>query len=392
VAQTALTPELVQAVQAGDQEALARLAQLNPQALQNLFGAQQLQRQNQQQQLMSKVTTERAAAIKRQGFIKQALKGGPEAIRNNLARIAGENKNDPDFDPNEIVELSNLAVTNPEEAESQLKSLLDGATAEIEIADQILRPTPTTTRVQSSKVLPDGTTVQVMSDGATRVTDPTGKEVTGKARAKAVRDAEAEGIRIQTKRAGGRAQAAADVELETAPTIAATTQAAKAAITRSEKAFDQIGKIRPNIANIDEAIRLIDEGAATGVVQSRLPSVRAASVELNNLQGRLGLDVVGNTTFGALSEAELNFALDVALPTNLDQPDLKRWLQRKKESQQKLVAYLERVATFMGTPGNTVKDFIELEKLRELDQQTQVDLQNLSDEELLQMRNQAQGQ
>ena len=95
-------------------------------------------------------------------------------------------------------------------------------------------------------------------------------------------------------------------------TKAAKKEAAISAIKKSKEAFERIAPIRKNIANFDEAIRLIDEGAETGVVASRLPSVRQASIELDSLQGRLGLDVIGNTTFGALSEAELRFALDTA--------------------------------------------------------------------------------
>ena len=43
-ASDALTPELVQRVQAGDQDALVELSTLNPLAVQNLFTLQQQQR------------------------------------------------------------------------------------------------------------------------------------------------------------------------------------------------------------------------------------------------------------------------------------------------------------------------------------------------------------
>jgi hypothetical protein len=174
---------------------------------------------------------------------------------------------------------------------------------------------------------------------------------------------------IAVKKAEDIAAGEAGVELETAPTIEASKAAAKAAIARSEKAFDQIGKIKTNVTNLDEVVRLIDEGAATGVIASRLPSVRATSIQLDNLQGRLGLDVIGETTFGALSESELAFALSTALPKSLAGPDLRRWALRKKEAQLKLAGYLEEVATFLGTPGNTTADFIELQKVRRLEEE-----------------------
>lgn len=369
-----LTPDLVERVQQGDQSAIAELAQLNPQALQSVFAGQQAQRDQQVQQARDQVTNERTSAIKRQGFIKQTLKGGPQAIRNNLARIAGANQDDPDFDADEIIKLANLAVTDPDRAERELNTLLDAATAEIDIADRILSlPTAGAKGFQKTGSFlvrnPDGTT-----SIATGVFDPsrgTLRTETATFGADQVVSRLGETAEEQSQRriteAGGKAEAEAIVELETKPTIAAATQAAKASITRSEKAFDSIGKIKQSTLNIDEAIRLIDEGAKTGVVASRLPSIRQASIELDNLQGKMGLDIIGTTTFGALSQAELEFALATALPKKLKGPDLKRWLQRKKDAQLKLSAYLERVATFLGTPGNTVKDFIELEKLNQLD-------------------------
>lgn len=136
----------------------------------------------------------------------------------------------------------------------------------------------------------------------------------------------------------------------------------KAASKLADESFKRLESVRTNIANYDEAIRLIDEGAQTGVIASRLPSVRQASIALDNLQGRLGLDVIGNTTFGALSEAELRFALSTALPQNMQPQELKVWLQQKRDAQEKLAAYLEQAATFLGTPGNTVKDWIELQR------------------------------
>jgi hypothetical protein len=93
-----------------------------------------------------------------------------------------------------------------------------------------------------------------------------------------------------------------------------------------------------------------------------LPSVRESSIKLDNIQKRMGLDVIGNTTFGALSESELNFALDTALPKDLPPAELREWLTRKRESQQKLAAYLENAASFLGKPGNTVSDFLEMQK------------------------------
>ena len=229
-------------------------------------------------------------------------------------------------------------------------------------------------------ILEDGSTIQTTTTGKRIVKNPEGAEVTGAEAAKIVKAAKDEGIRIQTERAGGRSTATAAVE-------------------RSEKAFDSVEKIRTSILNLDEGIRLLDEGAETGPIMSLLPSVRSTAVQLDNLQGRLGLDVIGNTTFGALSKDELTFALDVALPKKLAGPELRAWMVRKKDAQTKLSAYLTDVAQFLGTPGNTTADWIELQKVRQLDadesQQSaapqisgSVDLGTLSIEELQKLRQQ----
>jgi len=158
----------------------------------------------------------------------------------------------------------------------------------------------------------------------------------------------------------------------------ATEDAAKQAIGASKEAFDQLVPIKKNISNLDEAIRLVDEeGANTGAIASKLPSLMQSSIALDNVQRRMGLDVISSVTFGALSAGELTLALATALPTGLDGPELTKWLKSRKASQTKMANYLEKAATYLGTPGNTVAsfmtekntgaDFTKAETLQELD-------------------------
>ena len=149
---------------------------------------------------------------------------------------------------------------------------------------------------------------------------------------------------------------------EQVATQAASVKAAEQSIAQSEKMFERLGKVTTAENNLNEAIRLVDSGAETGPVISMLPSVTQASVELDNLQGQMGLDVIGSTTFGALSKDELLFALDTALPTKLKGPALKDWLVRKRDAQKKLKLYIEEAAIFLGKPGNTIPKFLEMKK------------------------------
>jgi hypothetical protein len=134
----------------------------------------------------------------------------------------------------------------------------------------------------------------------------------------------------------------------------------KQAAEESGKAFEGLIKIRKTIANMNDAVAALDAGAETGPIVSRLPSFRTASIELDNIKGSMGLDVISSVTFGALSESELAFALDVALPTDLNKEPLKAWLKRKIGAQEKLSAELRKAASFLGKPGNTIADYVNI--------------------------------
>jgi len=195
-------------------------------------------------------------------------------------------------------------------------------------------------KVQSSKMTPDGTTILVMKNGTTRVISALGDELKGQARADAIRASEQFGAETQ----GTRAQSRGLGELSS---------------KQVGTAFAEIAKVKKNIGNIDDAIAAIDAGANTGVIASKLPTITAASIQLANVRQQLGLDVIGSVTFGALSEGELNLALDTALPTNLQPKDLRVYLTNKKNSQTKLAGYLTEQATYLTKPGNTLAGWLE---------------------------------
>lgn len=167
-------------------------------------------------------------------------------------------------------------------------------------------------------------------------------------------------------------QELADIEVGKESKKALVRQAA----TASKEAFDGLKGVRKTIANIDDAVKALDSGAATGPIVSKLPSFRQAAIELDNIKGRMGLDVVGATTFGALSESELAFALNVALPDSLEPAALKDWLVKKKEAQTKLSNELRKAASFLGKPGNTIADYVDQQE------KENPNVKNLSDEDL----------
>jgi hypothetical protein len=195
-------------------------------------------------------------------------------------------------------------------------------------------------KVQSSTTTPDGTTILVMKDGTTEVVSAQGVKLQGQDRADAIRKSELFGAKIQGMRSQERGLGDFTAK-------------------QVNQAFAQIGKIKTNIRNIDQAIDAIDKGANTGVIASRFPNLTAASIQLANIRNILGLDVIGSITFGALSEGELNLALETALPTSLSPKDLKVYLEKKKTAQTKLADYLSKQVTYLSKPGNTLAGWLE---------------------------------
>jgi len=129
-------------------------------------------------------------------------------------------------------------------------------------------------------------------------------------------------------------------------------------IEQSGKYFEELGKVESGLGNITEAIAAIDAGADTGVIDSFLPSVKSSSIALDNVRKRMGLDVIGLASFGALSKGELDLALDTAIPTNMDSPQLREWLVNKRIAQEKLSNELSRAVIFLNE-GGTIADLVK---------------------------------
>jgi hypothetical protein len=194
---------------------------------------------------------------------------------------------------------------------------------------------PAEKKVQSTLRIPDtGTFVTVFTDGTSQAVDDAGNVLTGEARAEAIRAAQERGIEIQQARSQGREIGKFNVE------------EGKKALAASRGAAGQIPKLQ-------RARKLVvDEGATTGAWKNRLPTFRDATLELQQIQKELGLDVVGSVTFGALSESELKLALEVALPTDLSGPALVDYIDRKIDAMQKYKVESEKLARYLLAGGN----------------------------------------
>ncbi len=196
--------------------------------------------------------------------------------------------------------------------------------------------------------------MQVGSDGSVNIIPlPEGQSISGAARA---RSGAIEGGKLGE-------------QLKTKPKITQQTELAKERAKTITEAFDTVDKLAASNIELREGIALIGEGAGTGPIESFFPSLKASSIKLDNLQKRMGLTVVGSVRFGALSKGELDLALAVAFPSNLNEPELRKWFQDKINAQEKLGAHLEKFAGHL-EGGGTRSSFRNLLRQEQKDRRT----------------------
>ena len=137
------------------------------------------------------------------------------------------------------------------------------------------------------------------------------------------------------------------------------TEAVKKAINQGEKAFTSIAPLRRQISLYDEALDQLDAGAGTGFFERRLPSLREASARLDAVRSQLGLNVLQMTTFGALSEKELEFALDTALPSGLSEKALRKFIENKRKALQEALVAAQEAARKLSSGNFTLAEILE---------------------------------
>lgn len=119
-----------------------------------------------------------------------------------------------------------------------------------------------------------------------------------------------------------------------------------------DKVSEYLGSVQSQQALYQEALRLVEqENAGTGAIESKLPTIRAASKELEVIGNELGLNVVAGGKFGQLTEKELDLALQTGLPP-LDGPELADWLRRKMAANAKLMAEYRNYLSWASDPNN----------------------------------------
>jgi hypothetical protein len=184
-----------------------------------------------------------------------------------------------------------------------------------------------------------------------RKTDPTMAEKLALEQAKAD---------IAVSEAGGKAMAA--------DRIAAASEAA-----------DKVLSIESGLGIYDRLAGEIDKGANTSVFTSWAPSISDATRRFEQGARELGLGVISNTTFGALSEGELRLAMETAVP-KLQPAQMKQWLMDKKAVQQKLADEMFKYAEHLENGGTKVSWIKAQKELKKADQGTDQQMEAVEQE------------
>ena len=135
-------------------------------------------------------------------------------------------------------------------------------------------------------------------------------------------------------------------------------------IAAASAAADKVMKLENGLAVYDNLVNEIDNGANTSVYTSWAPTIKDSTKRFEQGARELGLGVISNTTFGALSEAELRLAMETAVP-QLQPAAMRQWLLDKKAAQQKLADEMFKYAEHLengGTKVSWIKSQKELKK------------------------------
>jgi hypothetical protein len=154
-------------------------------------------------------------------------------------------------------------------------------------------------------------------------------------------------------------------DIDDAGAKAAATAEGTRSVAQLEETSEAVNMALSQARQNDDFIRLIEEEGASGTLWSTYtPEFLRdnATIEFNQLARQAGLDVIASVTFGALSKAELELAMDTAVPRFTTNAAALNYFRRRKEAQLALAAELSGYLNFQrSNPGKYVNQY-EYEK------------------------------
>ena len=284
-------------------------------------------------------------------LIMPEMRAGEGIRERGMQRVAAGNKNKTiqmliDRNRQDLADMVQSGAINPSEA---VNYMMQEASADKQFGRQqqlalFKNSLAGNVNVQYISDLPDQSGVLVkMKDGSVVVKTSGGQELTGQAAMDFVQKSQSNYANLQKgiyqSREEGKLEAQADL-------IGDVEFQKKNAVLRSDMiklSGDTRAKIKQNLANYQIALDALDAGedgiALTGRLAKFVPNITAAAQSIETAKSKLGLDIIGSVTFGALSEGELKLAMDTALPSDqLSPTELRKWITDRVDAQRKALA------------------------------------------------------
>jgi len=298
------------------------------------------------------VTGEDAEASDRLALAMMSLSGNPDGLRPLMEMAAQDiqdNKAQKKLDKQKNATLEFLtSKAKAGDAKAQQALELVGATGAAGAMQQYLQSTTSNSANKTeaeTKMYDSGYTVQQFQDGSTKhfldgqiITDPAAIK-------KAREDAIAYDLRQESLK----------IQLEANSKIRAD---------KNDQVVQNIGTTAQNLTYFSEALDALYQAKAdgkpiTGVIRQYLPNISKAANQLREAQTRLGLAVIGGTTFGALSKDEMTLAMNTDIDQGLPQDVLIEELERKMLAQTKVMKTLRQINTDLMNPELTASEAMD---------------------------------
>lgn len=213
--------------------------------------------------------------------------------------------------------------------------------------------------VQSSIKLPNlAGKIVTLRTGETFVMTSGGEKLTGKEADEYIKLAQDGELSYQERLNAAKETGRQEVKLTFAQRMEKAKAEGKELIEWASEVRKKRDNILATIRGYEAALKALDNKAESGRVAKLIPTTTAQTQLLESARQQLGLAVIGSVTFGALSEGELQLALDTALPSDKLNPEqLRAWINERLEPAKKLEVALLQTADYLAGDDASIQGY-----------------------------------
>ena len=246
-------------------------------------------------------------------------------------------------------QLQGLNPNNPQDRDAILRTVSQSNPAGAAQLESVWREQDMALRASQNRFpvdterYSDGTTWTQTSNGGVIVKGADGVLITG------------------TENISAAIAAGRQSDIDDAGATAAATAEGTRSVVQLEETNQAVNMALSQVRENDRFIKLIeDEGASGTIFSTYVPEWLRdnPTIEFNQLARQAGLNVIASVTFGALSKAELELAMDTAVPRFTTNAAALNYFRRRKEAQLALASELAGYLNFQrSNPGKYVNQY-----------------------------------